>query len=548
MDALSLLDKTDIDPAAKQAIMASILQLQTEHDQLRIRVDQDLKQIEKYQERIAQDQLRIDRDQLKIQSLTFELAHLKRIRFGKRNESLSAEQLDFFVESLDEDIGAVTAELEPTEPELTVTVKKQRAKAGRQALPDHLPRIEHIHEPLSCTCGQCGQGLVKIGEDISEQLDVVPAQFTVHRHIRPQYACRSCETVTADPIPPAIIDGGLATPGLLAWVMISKYADHLPLYRLEQIAARSDVSLARSTLGNWVGRVGFSLLPIYEHLKDQLLSGRVIHADETPIRQLDPGKGKTHKSYLWAYRSNTLDEGPPIILFDYQAGRSGQFAQDFLSQWRGYLTVDDFSGYKALFKARESDGLSCVEVGCLAHARRRFFELHEANQSPMATQALKYIAELYHVEAEARNLSIEDRQQMRHEKALPILEELHGFLTASRIKAPPGGASAKAIDYSLKRWESLERYAQTGFLPIDNNPIESAIRPIALGRKNWLFSGSERAGKRAAVIQSLIGTAKLNGIDPLAWLKDTLEYLPIWPNHRIDELLPIQGWVPKGKA
>ena len=534
MDALSLLEKADIDPAAKQALTASILQLKAEHEQLKIRV--------------AQDQLRIDRDQLKIQSLTFELAHLKRIRFGQRNESLSAEQLDFFTESLDEDIGAVSAELESSEPELTVTARKQRAKAGRQALPDHLPRIEHIHEPLSCTCGQCGLGLVKIGEDISEQLDVIPAQFTVHRHIRPQYACRSCETITADPIPPAIIDGGLATPGLLAWVMISKYSDHLPLYRLEQIAARSGVPLARSTLGSWVGRVGFSLLPIYEYLKDQLLSGRVIHADETPIRQLDPGKGKTHKSYLWAYRSNTLDEGPPIILFDYQAGRSGQFVQDFLSEWRGYLTVDDFSGYKALFKARASDGLSCIEVGCLAHARRRFFELHEANQSPMAAQALKHIAELYQIETATRDLSIEDRQQIRHDKALPVLAELHGFLTGSRIKAPPGGASAKAIDYSLKRWESLERYAHSGFLPIDNNPIESAIRPIALGRKNWLFSGSERAGKRAAVIQSLIGTAKLNGIDPSAWLKDTLEYLPIWPNSRIDELLPIKGWVPKERA
>ena len=531
MDALSLLEKTDIDPALKQALLSSFLDLKSEHEQLQIRV--------------AQDRLRIDRDQLKIQSLTFELAQLKRLRFGKRNESLTAEQLDFFTESLDEDLGAVSAEIEQSEQAAAVTTRKPRDKAGRQALPDHLPRIEHIHEPENCTCGQCGQGLVKIGEDISEQLDVVPAQFTVHRHIRPQYACRSCETVTADPIPPAIIDGGMATPGLLTWVLIGKYADHLPLYRLEQMAARSGVTLARSTLGSWVGRVGFSLEPLYERLKEQLLSGRVIHADETPIRQLDPGKGKTHKSYLWAYRSNNLDEGPPIVLFDYQSGRGGRFAQDFLAEWRGYLTVDDFSGYKALFKSRESGGLACIEVGCLAHARRRFFELHEANQNPMAAKALKHIAELYQVESMAKGVAIEDRCQIRHDRSIPILNELHVFLTESRVKAPPGGASAKAIDYSLKRWDSLERYAHTGFLPIDNNPIEAAIRPVALGRKNWLFSGSERAGQRAAVIQSLIGTAKLNGIDPSLWMRDTLEYLPLWPNNRIDELLPLTGWAPK---
>jgi hypothetical protein len=338
----------------------------------------------------------------------------------------------------------------------------------------------------------------------------------------------------------------MATPGLLTWILIGKYADHLPLYRLEQMAARSGVTLARSTLGSWVGRVGFSLIPLYERLKEHLLSGRVIHADETPIRQLDPGKGKTHKSYLWAYRSNTLDEGPPIILFDYQSGRSGQFAQDFLAEWRGYLTVDDFSGYKALFKVREPGGLACIEVGCLAHARRRFFELHEANQNPMAGKALQHIAELYQVESLAKGMAIEDRRQIRQDRSIPILNELHVFLTESRVKAPPGGASAKAIDYSLKRWDSLERYAHTGFLPIDNNPIEAAIRPVALGRKNWLFTGSERAGQRAAVIQSLIGTAKLNGIDPSSWMRDTLEYLPLWPNSRIDELLPLAGWAPKG--
>ena len=515
MEALSLLEKADIDPATKQALMTS------------------------FQSFLAEAK----RDKLKIQALTLELAHLKRIRFGKRSESLDAQQLDLFAESVDEDIGSIHAELDASEADEVLTPRKPRQHAGRQPLPDHLPRIEFRHEPESCQCGACGKDLVKIGEDISEQLDVTPAIFTVHRHIRPQYACRACETVTAAPIPPAVIDGGLATPGLLSWVVISKYADHLPLYRLEQMAEREGVPLARSTLADWVGRVGYALEPLHERLRERLLLGDVLHADETPVQQLDPGKGKTHKAYLWAFRSNTLDEGPPLIVFDYQTGRSGQHARDFLGAWRGHLCVDDYSGYKALF-ATNTDGVACVELGCFAHARRKFYELHAANQNPLAEEVLKRIAELYAVEAAAKEMSIEARLELRLRESVPRLAELHRLLLDHRIKAAPGGAWAKALDYSLKRWDALARYAQTGNLPIDNNPVEQTIRPVAIGKKNWLFAGSERAGKRAAVIQSLIGTAKLNGIDPAAWMRDTLEKLPTWPNKRIDELLPVDGWKP----
>jgi transposase len=515
MEALSLLENADIDPATKQALMTS------------------------FQSFLAEAK----RDKLKIQALTLELAHLKRIRFGRRSESLDAQQLDLFAESVDEDIGSIHAELDASEADEVATPRKPRQHAGRQPLPDHLPRIEFRHEPESCQCGACGKDLVKIGEDISEQLDVTPAIFTVHRHIRPQYACRACETVTAAPIPPAVIDGGLATPGLLSWVVISKYADHLPLYRLEQMAEREGVPLARSTLADWVGRVGYALEPLHERLKERLLQGGVLHADETPVQQLDPGRGKTHKAYLWAFRSNTLDEGPPLIVFDYQTGRSGQHARDFLGAWRGHLCVDDYSGYKALFAANAA-GVACVELGCFAHARRKFYELHAANQNPLAEEVLRRIAELYAIESDGKAMSIEARQALRLRESVPKLTELHRFLMDHRIKAAPGGAWAKALDYSLKRWDALARYAQTGNLPIDNNPVEQTIRPVAIGKKNWLFAGSERAGKRAAVIQSLIGTAKLNGIDPAAWMRDTLENLPLWPNKRIDELLPVQGWKP----
>jgi transposase len=268
----------------------------------------------------------------KIQALTLELAHLRRMRFGVRSEALDAETRDLFQETLGADVAAAEAELAKRQAEAeeaSATPRTKRERAGRQPLPEHLPRIEHRHEPESCTCGQCGKNLVQIGEDISEQLDVEPAKFFVHRHIRPQYACRACETVTAAPIPPAVIDGGMAATGLLAWVIIGKYLDHLPLYRLERIAARDGVTLARSTLAEWVGRIGVTLQPLADRLTAHLLERSVLHADETPVQQLDPGSGKTKRAYLWAYMSNVLETGPPIVVFDYQTSRSGAHARNF---------------------------------------------------------------------------------------------------------------------------------------------------------------------------------------------------------------------------
>ncbi|MDD5581440.1 MAG: IS66 family transposase [Methylobacter sp.] len=482
----------------------------------------------------------IKRKDFKIEALTFELARLRRLQFGAKNEALSPLQRDLFAETLAADSAAIEVELEQlaeTEPCPTVA-KPKRPRAGRQPLPEHLPRIEHRHEPESCSCGQCGNTLVKIGEDISEQLEVEPAKFFVHRQLRPQYACRQCETVTAAPIPPAVIDGGLAAVGLLTWLMIGKYVDHLPLYRLEQIAARTQVSLARSTLAEWVGRVGVALQPLADRLTWHLLQGNTLPADETPVSQLEPGSGKTRKATLWAYRSNDLQPGARIIVFDYQAGRSGAHARGFLGDWRGYLMVDDYSGYKALFSP---DGMNeaGIELGCLAHARREFFALHKATQSSMAGEALKRIAILYAIEAEGKDRSVPERQRLRSEKSLSALKSLQAWLLDTRSQTASGGSAAKALAYSLKRWPSLSRYAETGHLPIDNNPVENCIRPMALGKKNWLFVGSERADRRAAAIQTLLGAAKLNGLNSADWLKDTLEKLPTWPNSRIDELLPL---------
>ncbi len=469
------------------------------------------------------------RDALHIQALSQELARLKRWRFGAKQEALSAVQRELFEEMVDTDCAAIEAELE----QLPAAPRAPRPRAGRQPLPAHLLRIDFRHEPECCTCGECGGALVHIGDDITEQLHVEPARFTVHRHIRPQYACRPCERISAAPVPAAIIDGGMATPGLLAWVLVGKYLDHLPLYRLEQSAARHGVPLARSTLAEWVGRCGVALQPLANRLARHLRQRRVLHADETPVPQLEPGRGTTKRAYLWVYRSNDLDSGPPLVLFDYQPGRGGEHARTFLTGWQGDLVVDDYAGYKALFTHEVR------EVGCMAHARRKFFELHAANQSPEAAEALRRIAELYAIEARGRTLDASARQDLRAQHAIPALQALHAWLRQTRGKAANGSALAKAIDYSLKRWSALSRYASSGNLPIDNNPVENSIRPIAIGKKNWLFTGSERAGRRAAAIQSLLATARLNGLDPAAWLNDTLTKLPTWPNSRIDELLPI---------
>lgn len=472
----------------------------------------------------------------KIEKLTFELASLRRLKFGAKSEAFAAAHADLFAETLAADIAACEAELQAASmgPHQPVESRPTPPRAGRPPLPAHLPRVECRHEPESCACGQCGGELVRIGEDVSEKLNIVPAKFFVERHIYPKYVCRPCQTITAAPVAPAVIDGGLAAPALLAWVTVGKYVDHQPLYRLEQQAARSGVALARSTLAQWIGRIGVALEPLADRLTEILLEGAILHADETPVAQLDPGQGKTKRAYLWAYRSNALTHDPPIVIFDYQPGRAGHYVASFLEGWAGALMVDEYAGYKALFRA----GVS--ELACFAHARRKFFDLHQANHSPVAAEALRRIGELYAIEAQCKETSVEVRAHRREIDSRPRLEALQRWLLATRSTVAHGGALANAIDYSLRRWPALARYADNGLFPIDNNPVENAIRPIALGKKNWLFAGSEAAGRRAAVIQSLLQTARLNDIEPMAWLTDTLGKLPTWPNSRIDELLPLK--------
>jgi transposase len=476
--------------------------------------------------------------QATIDKLTHEMAVLKRLKFAARSESFSGEQKSLLEEAIDADLEALARELEREQSVAATATQKEQPK--RQPLPAHLPRREIRHEPVSTVCG-CGCALKRIGEDVSEKLDYTPGVFSVERHVRGKWVCAQCQTLVQAPVPAHVIDKGLPTNGLLAQVLVAKYADHLPLYRQEAIFERAGMSLSRSTLAQWVGACGVELQPLVDALKAAMLSRPVLHADETPVAMLKPGHGKTHRAYLWSYGTTAFDPLKAVV-FDFAESRAGRHVQTFFGQdtdggWRGTLVCDDYSGYKALFGER------IAEAGCLAHARRKFFDLWANHQSTVAEQALVFFGELYDVEREVQDLNADDRRRIRQLKAQPIADDLQAWLLLQRQRVPDGSATAKAIDYSLHRWTALTRYLGDGRLPADNNWIENRIRPVALGRNNWLFAGSLRAGQRAAAIMSLIGSAKMNGLDPYAYLHDVLERLPTQPNRRIDELLP-HHWHP----
>ena len=476
-----------------------------------------------------------------LEKLTHENALLKRMKFAAQSERFNPEQKSLLEDEIEADLAAVASEIDAlAQTQTPATPEKKQAK--RLPLPAHLPRREIRHEPASTTCA-CGCQMKRVGEDVAEKLDYVPGVFSVERHIRGKWACAKCESITQAPVEAHVIDKGIPTTGLLAQVLVGKYADHLPLYRQEAIFGRAGLAIPRSTLAQWVGTCGVRLQPLVEALKDEILSHRVLHADETPVAMLKPGEGKTHRAYLWAYAPGAFEDMKAVV-YDFCESRSGEHARRFLGQgtdkaWKGNLTCDDFSGYKALIAS------GVTEVGCLAHARRKFFDLHAANQSQIAEFALAQFARVYEIEREVKELGTEQRQTVRQQQTRPILDALHEWMTLQRGQVPDGSATAKALDYSLRRWDALTRFAADGQLPVDNNWIENQIRPIAIGRNNWLFAGSLRAGQRAAAVMSLIQSARMNGHDPYAYLKDVLTRLPTHKASRIDELLP-HRWQPAG--
>ena len=465
--------------------------------------------------------------------LTHENALLKRMKFAAQSERFNAEQRSLLEDEIEADLAAVSLEIKQLQPPAAGPQVKQQPK--RQPLPAHLPRREIRHEPDSTTC-TCGCAMKRIGEDVAEKLDYVPGVFTVERHVRGKWACTQCESITQVPVAAHVIDKGIPTSGLLAQVLVAKYADHLPLYRQETIFARAGLAIARSTLAQWVGTCGVRLQPLVDALKAQILSCSVLHADETPVQMLRPGKGATHRAYLWAYAPGAFEDMKAVV-YDFCESRAGEHARNFLGDWRGALVCDDFAGYKAGF----ANGIT--EAGCLAHARRKFFDLHAANKSQLAGFALEQFAKVYDIEREVKELNADQRQAIRQQHTKPVLDALHQWMILQRQKLPDSSATARALDYSLRRWTALTRFVDDGQLPVDNNWIENQIRPIAIGRNNWLFAGSLRAGQRAAAVMSLVQSARMNGHDPYAYLRDVLTRLPTHSASQVEELLP-HRWQP----
>jgi transposase len=517
--------------------------------QMLAHINEQSKHIEALGKRVDSQAQGIKWRDAKIESITFQLARLKAWRFGARTEAMNAEQRALFEETYAADEASLRQqldELKGSTPDGAAgrdTAKDQkRRQPKREALPEHLPRVDQRIEPEDTTCPtpECRKPMVRVGEDISERLDIEPAKFFVQRQIRGKWACKCCQLLLQEPAAPQVFDNALPTPGLQAHVAVSHFVDHLPYYRISQIHARSGVQSPRSTLASWNGKTGAQLIPVFEAHREFVLGSRVLHADETPMPLLDPGAGKTKKAYMWAYARGAFDPHPGVA-FDFCLGRGGKYPMEFLKGWTGTLVVDAYAAYDQVLALPGRKA-----AFCLAHSRREFADLIKTNiaASPVAAEAVRRIAWLYKIEAELRAMSAEERLRIRQERAKPLWDELHLWLQLERTRVAEGSAIMKAIDYSLKRWDGLGEFLLDGDVPIDNNLCENRIRPVVLTRKNSLFIGSQLAGERAAVVMSLLQSAKLCGHEPWAYMKDILTRLPTQLNSRIEELLP-HKWQPR---
>jgi len=407
---------------------------------------------------------------------------------------------------------------------------------ARRPLPAHLPRETRKYLPKQESCPDCGGALKPLGEDVSEVLDYVQVRFKVIRQVRPKLACAGCDRIVQAEAPSRPIERGMAGPGLLAHVLVSKYGDHLPLYRQSEIYAREGVELDRSTLADWVGGTSRLLAPLVEAIRRHVMAGHKIHGDDTPVPVLAPGKGKTKTGRLWTYVRDDRPAGdptPPAVWYCYTPDRKGEHPRAHLSEFKGALQADAYAGYERVYE----DG-RIQEAGCWAHVRRKFYDLLEAHKSPVAAEAIERIAKLYAIEDTIRGRSPEERQKVRKEQSQPLLTSLKEWLEETLGKLSKKSDTAMAVRYALGRWEALLRYCDDGRLEIDNNAAERSLRAVVLGRKNYLFNGSDAGGERAAAIYSLISTAKLNGLNPEAYLRKVLERIADHPVNRIEELLP----------
>jgi transposase len=495
--------------------------------------------VAEHEERIATHQRLLSRES-EIQHLKLLLTQLRRMQFGRKSEKLERqiEQLELRLEDLQqaehvESANQSESQLPPTNSAiLTSTVKPVR-----RPLPEHLSRTTQMHLPEQTTCPGCGGELRKLSEDVSEVLEYMPERFQVIRHVRPKLSCRHCEQIVQAPAPSRPIARGLAGPGLLAHVLVSKYADHLPLYRQCEIYAREGVELERSTLADWVGGTSELLDPLVEALRRYVMAAGKLHADDTPVPVLAPGNGKTKTGRLWTYVRDDRaagDTAAPAVWFAYSPDRKGEHPEQHLRTFHGALQADAYAGFNQLYK---EDG-RIQEVACWAHVRRKFYDLQQAHASPIAREALGRIAALYAIEGKIRGRPPDERQQVRQTRARPLLESLHDWFEVSLTKLSRKSDTTAAIRYALGLWAALTCYCDDGRLEIDNNAAERALRAVALGRKNYLFAGSDAGGERAATFYSLIGSAQLNGLDPEAYLREVLMRIADHPITRIEELLP----------
>ncbi len=531
---------------------------------------QQKQQAAEYQKRLNEQQQQYEKKLKEYQAQVEQLIEKQKLLihqlFGQKSEGLTPKQSRLNQETALEDLSALEQTHNNIQHDLsndppttlptaeTLAIQSQAETANEQTsaprnkrqrriiIPDNLDVKTIIHQPITTLC-ECGCQMKQIGEDKQDKLGIIPKRFYIERHVYPKYTCNQCErqTLTQAKTDAQIIDRSIATPELLAHILISKYADHQPLYRQNLIYQRSGVYLSDATMADWVGRCGVELVPLVKRLRELLLDEPILHADETPVTIMKVGGKSPKQGYVWAYvtpQHNLLK----AVVYDFAISRRNEHPKAFLARWQGQLVCDDYNGYKFLFHQ------GVTEIGCMAHARRKFHELQVTGQSLVSHEALDLFQKLYAVEREIderfeKNAVPSPRNsqtvwQIRQAKAKPVAEALHQWLLEKRQLATKNSAIARAIDYCLKRWKALTQYLDDGKLPIDNNWAENQMRPWALGRKNWLFAGSLRSGQRAAVIMSLIQSARLNGVDPYAYLVDVLRRLPTHPDRQLDELLP----------
>lgn len=489
-----------------------------------------------------------ERDELATQNdrLRHLLLKLKRMQFGAKSERLPEEQMQLALEELEQAIATGEAQAEKRDPELRRDrVSKRRANRG--ALPAHLPRIEITLQPEDTACPCCRAEMAVIGEDKSERLDVIPAQFRALVTKRPKLACQACEgQVVQAPAPPRLIEGGIPTEAMVAHVVVSRFGDHQPLYRQVQIMGRQGVVLDRSTLAFWVGYAAAEVAPVVARLRELVLGSARIFADETVVPVLDPGRGKTKQGYFWAVARDDRPWGgadPPAVVYTYAPGRGEKHASTLLGGYRGILQCDGYAAYKQVAASKSADG-GITLAFCWSHVRRGFYDQAKTKTAPIATEALERIAALYRIEAEIRGKGAELRQAVRHERSRPLVEAMRQWLEAQLPKLARGSPTADAIRYALNHWDGLARFLDDGRIELDTNSVERAMRPVALSRKNSLFAGSDEGGANWAALASLIETCKLHSVNPHSYFTDLLTRLVNgWPKSRIDELMP-WCWTP----